>query len=111
METSLYAVLCVFLEIPMSLSLNDVQRIALLARIAISENEAREALGQLNSIFALIEQLQAADTTGIEPMSHAQDIAQRLRADEAVEPDRHRVFQEAGPQVQAGLYLVPKVIE
>ncbi len=95
----------------MSLSLNDVQRIALLARIAISEDEAREALGQLNSIFALIEQLRAADTTGIEPVSHAQDISQRLRADEVVESDRHLVFQEAGPQVEASLYLVPKVIE
>ncbi len=95
----------------MSLSLNDVQRIALLARLAISEDEAREALGQLNSIFALIEQLQSADTTGIEPMSHAQDVSQRLRADEVVEFDRHLAFQQAAAQVEAGLYLVPKVID
>ena len=95
----------------MSLSLNDVQRIALLARIAISPSEAQEALGQLNDIFALIEQLQVANTDGIEPMSHAQDVSQRLREDTVTEPDRHASFQEVAPQTQGDLYLVPKVIE
>ncbi len=95
----------------MSLSLDDVQRLALLARIAISQEEAEAALGQLNDIFTLIEQLQAADTRGVEPMSHAQDVSQRLRVDEATEEDSHVRFQQVAPQVEADLYLVPKVIE
>ena len=95
----------------MSLSLDDVQRLALLARIAISQEEAEAALGQLNDIFTLIEQLQAADTRGVEPMSHAQDVSQRLRVDEATEGDSHVRFQQVAPQVEADLYLVPKVIE
>lgn len=95
----------------MSLSLNDVKRIALLARIAVSEEEARAAQSQLNSIFGLIEQLQAAQTDGIEPMSHAQDVFQRLRPDVVTESDRHSDFQQVAPQVEADLYLVPKVIE
>jgi len=95
----------------MSLSLDDVKRIALLARIAVSDEEARAAQDQLNSIFGLIEQLQAARTEGIEPMSHAQDVMQRLRPDAATEPDRHEEFQQVAPQVEAGLYLVPRVIE
>ncbi|MBM3393656.1 MAG: Asp-tRNA(Asn)/Glu-tRNA(Gln) amidotransferase subunit GatC [Betaproteobacteria bacterium] len=95
----------------MSLSLLDIKRIALLARIAVSEQQAHEALNQLNPILGLIEQLQAANTEGVEPMSHAQDVSQRLRPDEATEPDRHGDFQSVAPQVEADLYLVPKVIE
>lgn len=95
----------------MSLSFDDVKRIALLARIAISEDEARAAQSQLNSIFGLIEQLQAADTQGVEPMSHAQDVVQRLRPDAVTEADRHVAYQRVAQQVEADLYLVPKVIE
>jgi aspartyl-tRNA(Asn)/glutamyl-tRNA(Gln) amidotransferase subunit C len=95
----------------MSLSLDDVKRIALLARIAVSEEEAQAAQLQLNSIFGLIEQLRAANTDGIEPMSHAQDVYQRLRPDEVTETDRHAAYQQAAQQVEADLYLVPRVIE
>ena len=95
----------------MSLSLDDVKRIAYLARIAIDNIEAAAVLKQLSGIFTLIEQMQAVDTTGIEPMSHAQDVVLRLRDDAVTESDQHELFQSVAPQVEAGLYLVPKVIE
>jgi aspartyl-tRNA(Asn)/glutamyl-tRNA(Gln) amidotransferase subunit C len=95
----------------MSLSLEQVQRIAHLARIEISEVEARTTQDHLNGIFALIEQMQAVDTAGVEPMAHAQDLAQRLREDAVTEPDRRAAFQAVAPETEAGLYLVPKVIE
>ena len=95
----------------MSLSIDDVKRIAALARIAVSEAEAEQALAQLSGIFALIERMQAVDTSGIEPMSHAQDLILRLREDRVTEADQRELFQSLAPQVDAGLYLVPKVIE
>ena len=95
----------------MTLSLDDVRRIGQLARIELTEAEARQVLGQLQRIFALIEMLQAVDTRGVEPMSHAQDLTLRLRSDEVTEPDQHLLFQTIAPEVEAGLYLVPKVIE
>lgn len=95
----------------MSLSLNDVKRIASLSRISVSDVEAEAVLSQLSGIFSLIEQMQAVDTSGIEPMSHAQEIVLRLRDDVVTESDQHEVFQKGAPQVEAGLYLVPKVIE
>ncbi|HJT50307.1 MAG TPA: Asp-tRNA(Asn)/Glu-tRNA(Gln) amidotransferase subunit GatC [Nitrosospira sp.] len=95
----------------MSLSLDDVRRVANLARIEISEDEARIVLAELSGIFNLIEQMQAVDTSAIKPMSHAQDVVQRLRADAVAEIDQRELFQSVAPQVEAGLYLVPKVIE
>ena len=95
----------------MSLSLDDVKRIAYLARIAIDDIEAAAVLKQLSGIFALIEQMQAVDTTGIEPMSHAQDVVLRLREDAVTEFDQRELFQSIAPKKEAGLYLVPKVIE
>ncbi|MCK0507585.1 Asp-tRNA(Asn)/Glu-tRNA(Gln) amidotransferase subunit GatC [Aromatoleum anaerobium] len=95
----------------MSLSTEQVRRIATLARIELSAAEAEATRGKLNGIFGLIEQMQAVDTTGVEPMSHPQDVAQRLRPDVATEPDRRDAFQRIAPQTEAGLYLVPKVIE
>lgn len=95
----------------MTLSLDDVKRIANLAQIEISEEEAQQTLRQLSGIFGLIEQMQAVDTSQIEPMSHAQDMIQRLREDVVTESDQHVLFQSIAPQVEAGLYLVPKVIE
>ncbi|HQR53177.1 MAG TPA: Asp-tRNA(Asn)/Glu-tRNA(Gln) amidotransferase subunit GatC [Burkholderiales bacterium] len=95
----------------MSLCLEDVKRIARLARIAVSDEEADAVLGQMNGIFALIEEMQAVPTASIEPMSHAQDVVVRLREDVVSEGDQHELFQSIAPQVEAGLYLVPKVIE
>ena len=95
----------------MSLTLEQVQRIAHLARIEISESEASSTQAHLNGIFELIEQMQAVDTRGIEPMAHAQELSQRLRADAVSEGDRRVAFQAVAPETEAGLYLVPKVIE
>lgn len=95
----------------MSLSIQDVQRIAHLARIEINPAEAEATLTKLTGIMALIEQMQAVDTTGIEPMSHSQDVSQRLREDMVTETNRRADFQAIAPLVEDGLYLVPKVIE
>jgi aspartyl-tRNA(Asn)/glutamyl-tRNA(Gln) amidotransferase subunit C len=95
----------------MSLSTEDVKRIAKLARIRVNQDEVTAYQAQLNGIFGLIEEMQAVDTAGIEPMSHAQDLYQRLRADVVSEPDRRTAFQAVAPQTENGLYLVPKVIE
>lgn len=95
----------------MSLTLEQVQRIAHLARIEVSESEAQTTLGQLNNIFQLIEEMQAVDTKGVEPMAHAQDVSQRLREDRVTESDRRQAYQAVAPETEAGLYLVPKVIE
>ncbi len=95
----------------MSLNLADVKRIAHLARIAVEEDEMPGYLQQLSNILGLVEEMQAVDTTGIEPMAHAQDVVLRLRDDVVTETDRHAAYQAVAPQVEAGLYLVPKVIE
>lgn len=95
----------------MSLSLDDVKRIAHLARLAVSEEEAKASLEQLAGIFALIEQMQAVNTSEIEPMAHARDVSLRLRGDTVCESDQRELFQSVAPSVEAGLYLVPKVIE
>jgi aspartyl-tRNA(Asn)/glutamyl-tRNA(Gln) amidotransferase subunit C len=95
----------------MSLTLEQVRRVAHLARIEVSDAEAQSTLGHLNGIFALIEEMQAVDTTGIEPMAHAQDLAQRLREDTVTEIDQRAAFQAVAPETEAGLYLVPQVIE
>ncbi len=95
----------------MSLTLEQVRRVAHLARIEISDAEAQSTLGHLNGIFTLIEEMQAVDTKNIEPMAHAQDLAQRLRTDAVTEQNRRDAFQAVAPETEAGLYLVPKVIE
>ena len=95
----------------MSLSQDDVKRIARLARIEIDDAQATATQGQLNTIFGLIATMQAVDTRGIEPMAHAQEVTQRLREDVVTETDRHADFQAIAPAVENGLYLVPKVIE
>jgi aspartyl-tRNA(Asn)/glutamyl-tRNA(Gln) amidotransferase subunit C len=95
----------------MALTLDDVKRIAQLARIEVAPDEANEVLARMTGIFGLIEEMQAVDTTGVEPMSHAQDVTLRLRDDVVTETDQHALFQSIAPQVEAALYLVPKVIE
>ena len=95
----------------MSLTPSDVQRLATLARIDLDADESARTLEQLNSVFGLIERLQSVDTTGVEPMTHAREIALRLREDRVVEIDRRADFQTVAPAVERGLYLVPKVIE
>jgi aspartyl-tRNA(Asn)/glutamyl-tRNA(Gln) amidotransferase subunit C len=95
----------------MSLSQDDVKRIARLARIEIDDVQAQATQAQLNSIFNLIATMQAVDTQGIAPMAHAQEVYQRLRDDAVTETDRHAAFQAIAPAVENDLYLVPKVIE
>ena len=95
----------------MALTLDDVRRVAHLARIEVDEADARAVLSQLNGVFSMIAEMQAVDTAGIEPMSHALDVTQRLRADSVTETDQHQLFQTVAPHVESGLYLVPKVIE
>ena len=95
----------------MSLTAADVRRIAQLARLELSEPDAQHTLAQLNDVFGLIEALRAVDTTGVEPMTHAQDMTLRLRADEVAEPDRRDDYQRNAPAVEQGLFLVPRVIE
>ncbi len=95
----------------MSLTLEQVRRVAHLARIEVSDAEAQSTLGHLNGIFTLIEAMQAIDTKGVEPMAHAQDLSQRLREDRVTESNRRDAFQAIAPEIEAGLYLVPKVIE
>lgn len=95
----------------MSLNPEAVRRIARLARLELSPQEAESTREQMNGILAFIEQLQAVNTTGVAPMAHASDVVQRLRADRVTESDRRAAFQAVAPETEAGLYLVPKVIE
>ena len=95
----------------MALTLDDVKRVAHLARVAIDEAEARAVHGQINDVFRLIAEMQAVDTRDVRPMSHALDVAQRLRVDAVTAGDDHGLFQSVAPQVEGDLYLVPKVIE
>jgi len=99
----------------MSLSDDQIRRIARLARIAIRPEESAAVLARLNRVLALVDELRAVDTTGVEPMSHALEAhlsqGQRLRLDQVTEQDRHAAYQSVAPAVQDDLYLVPKVIE
>ena len=95
----------------MNLANADVRKVAHLARLAMTEAEIESARTQLSGIFDLIAEMQAVDTKGIEPMSHAQDVSQRLREDKVTETSQRELFQSIAPQVEAGLYLVPQVIE
>ena len=95
----------------MALSLDEVRRIAHLARIEITPAEAVDVRAKLDSIFELIGRMRAVDTTGIVPMSHAQDLVLPLREDRVTETDRHALYQQGAPAVEDGLYLVPKVVE
>ena len=95
----------------MALSLDDVKRIAQLARLEVTDTEAHQVLAQLQAIFALIEELQSVDTRGIDPMSHARPVALRMREDHVTDENLRALFHSIAPQVGAGLYLVPKIIE
>jgi aspartyl-tRNA(Asn)/glutamyl-tRNA(Gln) amidotransferase subunit C len=104
----------------MALSIEDIKKIAHLARIEVSESDAAATLSKLTGILALIEQMQAVDTKGIVPMSHSQDVVQRLREDVVTKVNQREAFQKVAPvlgngsteqAVDSGLYLVPKVIE
>ncbi|HXF47612.1 MAG TPA: Asp-tRNA(Asn)/Glu-tRNA(Gln) amidotransferase subunit GatC [Burkholderiaceae bacterium] len=95
----------------MSLSLDDVRRIAHLARIEIDDAQARATLAQLNDIFAMIETMQKVATDGVEPMAHPLGGSQRLRDDVVTEGDDRENNMRNAPAQADGLFLVPKVIE
>jgi aspartyl-tRNA(Asn)/glutamyl-tRNA(Gln) amidotransferase subunit C len=95
----------------MSLNISDVEKVARLARLSMTAQEMQTAQTQLSNIFGLIAEMQAVDTRGIAPMSHSQELSQRLREDEVTEADQRDAFQAIAPQVEHGLYLVPQVIE
>ncbi|OGT21780.1 MAG: asparaginyl/glutamyl-tRNA amidotransferase subunit C [Gammaproteobacteria bacterium RBG_16_57_12] len=95
----------------MSLDKADVVKIAHLARLAINDQDIPEYAKNLSKILGFVEQMNSVDTRNITPMAHPMDVAQRLRADDVTESDQREKFQAIAPQVEAGLYLVPKVIE
>ena len=95
----------------MSLSPSEVNKIAWLGRIAIDADKVEAYVRDLSGILDFVEQMSAVDTRAVEPMAHPMDQAQRLRPDVATEPDQRELFQSNAPLVDAGLYLVPKVIE
>lgn len=95
----------------MSLSRQDVIKIAHLARLDITEAEVSATHESLSRILGLIEQMNAVDTRAVAPMAHPQDARLRLRDDRVAESDQRDKFQQVAPATEAGLYLVPKVIE
>ena len=95
----------------MTLKIEDVQNIAQLARLQIDNSSLEQYASELSSILALAEQMSAVDTTGVMPMAHPMDATQRLRSDEVTESDQRVKFQAIAPDVEKGLYRVPKVIE
>jgi aspartyl-tRNA(Asn)/glutamyl-tRNA(Gln) amidotransferase subunit C len=93
------------------LSLEQIARIAELARLELTAAESAAMQQQLNGILAMVDQMGSVDTSGVEPMSHPQQAMQRLREDLVTEHDERKSFQAIAPAVEDGLYLVPKVIE
>ncbi|MEX8518685.1 MAG: Asp-tRNA(Asn)/Glu-tRNA(Gln) amidotransferase subunit GatC [Leptothrix sp. (in: b-proteobacteria)] len=99
----------------MTLTSADVSRIANLARLELSEAEQHDLLGQLNGFFNIVERMRAVDTSGVAPLytplSAVQEVPLRLRDDTVTEPDNREANQKSAPAVEAGLFLVPRVIE
>jgi aspartyl-tRNA(Asn)/glutamyl-tRNA(Gln) amidotransferase subunit C len=99
----------------MSLTSQDIDRIANLARLQLQPAEADHMREQINGFFSIVEAMQAVDTTGVQPLAHPvaaiQDIALRLREDVVSEPNNREANQQSAPAVERGLFLVPKVIE
>ncbi len=95
----------------MSLRPDEVKKIAHLARLAVDEAAVAGYARELSAILDLVERMNAVDTNGIEPLAHPLEMAQRLRPDQVTEPNQRDAFQAHAPLTEAGLYLVPKVIE
>ena len=95
----------------MALDAADIEKIAHLARLGINPGDVPEYSRNLSDILAFVEQLSAVDTTGVEPLAHPLEATQRLRADVVSETDERENFQSVAPQTEAGLFLVPQVIE
>jgi len=95
----------------MALDNETVHNIARLARIKIEQSEVSNTRDSLENILELVAQMEAVDTTGVEPMTHPFDATMRLRADEVTETNQRDKFQAIAPNAESGLYLVPKVID
>lgn len=95
----------------MSLTLNDVEKIAKLSRLSLSDAEKNATLDKLNAVFALVEKMQTVNTDGVEPMAHPHEVALRLREDVVTETDQAEAYQAIAPEVRNRLYVVPQVIE
>ncbi|MEJ2308129.1 MAG: Asp-tRNA(Asn)/Glu-tRNA(Gln) amidotransferase subunit GatC [Gammaproteobacteria bacterium] len=95
----------------MSLDQTDVEKIAHLARLAVTDEEAQQLSGDLSRILDLVAQMEQVDTSDVEPMAHPLNMRQRLREDQVTEENRRELYQSIAPATDNGLYLVPKVIE
>ena len=95
----------------MSLTPDEIKKIALLARLSLSAEETEKYADQLSRILDFTAQMDQLDTAGTEPLSHAMDVTQRLRDDTVTESNLRNKYQQIAPQTEAGLYLVPTVIE
>jgi aspartyl-tRNA(Asn)/glutamyl-tRNA(Gln) amidotransferase subunit C len=95
----------------MAIEQDEIEKIAELARIRIDADRIGDVTRRITDILHMVDQLQAADTSGVEPMANPLDATQPLRADEVTESNRREAFQAIAPAVENGLYLVPKVIE
>ena len=95
----------------MSLTATDVKKIAHLARLNMTEQEVTRYAQELSSILAFVAQMDQAATDHVAPLAHSLNLGQRLRADQVTETDQRQAFQALAPQVEAGLYMVPQVIE
>lgn len=95
----------------MAISREDIEKVALLARIRLEDSQITSLENDLGNILDLVDQLQAADTSSVEPLAHPLDATQRLRADEVTETNEREAFQRIAPATEDGLYLVPRVIE
>lgn len=95
----------------MAISRNDIEKVALLARIKVDEDQITALEKDLGNILDLVDQLQSADTSQTEPMAHPLDAVQRLRPDVVTEANQRQAFQAIAPATENGLYLVPRVIE
>ena len=95
----------------MAISEDEVKKVARLARLAVPEERLAAYTQSLSNILNLVDQLSAVDTTGVEPMAHPLDMVQRLRDDVVTETNHREQYQSVAPEVENGLYLVPKVLE
>jgi aspartyl-tRNA(Asn)/glutamyl-tRNA(Gln) amidotransferase subunit C len=95
----------------MAIEQDEIEKIAELARIRIADEQIGQVTQRITAILGMVDQLQAVDTQGVEPMANPLDATQRLRADEVTESNRRNAFQAIAPAVENGLYLVPKVID
>lgn len=95
----------------MSLDAGEVDKVANLARLQLETEQVDDYARELSGILAMVDQLNSAQTEGVEPMTHPLDLSARLRADVVIEGDQRTAFQSIAPSTEGGLYLVPRVIE